>query len=69
MFAIQQDFTEAATFAETPKQAEIREFREYAASMCLELGRKALSLNLKFLAYLLMMAADDAGSKNVQRLG
>lgn len=69
MFAIQQDFTEAATSAETTKQTEIREFKEYAASMCLELGRKAQRLDLKFLAYLLMMAANDAGNKDVQRLG
>jgi hypothetical protein len=53
---------EPVQIVETAKQKRQREFQEYTASMMAELGRKANSLDLKFLAHLLFVAAQEAAA-------
>ena len=69
MLAEQQNYTEPVGAAKLGEWNTVQEFREYTASVCYELAQKAYSFDLKFLGYLLMMAASDAETKNVHRPG
>lgn len=60
MLAGAYQYTEPVQIVESDKQKKQREFKEYTAAMANELGRKATSLDLKFLAHLLFVAAGEA---------
>lgn len=60
MLAGAYQYTEPVQIVESAKQKKQREFKEYTAAMANELGRRATSLDLKFLAHLLFVAASEA---------
>lgn len=69
MLAEQQNYTEPVHAAKFGEWDTVQEFSENTASICYELAQKAYRFDLKFLGYLLMMAASDAETKNVHRPG
>lgn len=64
MFTRAYQHGELVQIVESAKQKGQREFKEYAASMATELAKKANSLDLKFLAHLLFVAAEEATITN-----